>query len=165
MQAQVCSTRESLQLDGDLKQVSKRVAEDIKVKYPEVTHTKKFNSHTHAAGCEPDGGIFWYKGEPIVACEGKHQGAKGNAIERWYKNNFVLRQLNHNITYITFATGEGAYPDRVIGKTLSPAHHLGYNYHSVGENVCYLRPEGISNQEMYTLITEAIESQVRNHLR
>ena len=165
MQAQVCSTRESLQLDGSLKKTAKQVAEYIKQKYPEVTHSKKFNSTEHNAGCEPDGGIFWYKGDPIVACEAKHQGARGNAIERWYKNNYVMRSLNHSITYITFATGEGAYPDRVIGKTLSPAHHLGYNYHSVGENVCYLRPEGISNQEMFTLIVEAIESQVRNYLR
>ena len=165
MFAQVCSTKESLTLDGDLKRVARKVAEDIKLKHPEVYWTKRFNTTAHSAGCEPDGGVFWFEDVPIVVAEAKHQGASGNAIERWYKNNFVIKQANADCTYITFATGEGAYPDRVIGKTLSPAHHLGYNTYSKGENVCYLRPEGLSENEMYTTLMTAIDDKVSDYLR
>lgn len=164
MRADICTTRESLSLDGNLKRVARKVAEQIKDTHPEVYWTKKYTSTAHSAGCEPDGGVFWIEGTPIVVAEAKHQGNAGNAIERWYKNNYIMRNANHDITYITFATGEGAYPSKIIGKILSPAHHLGYNNYSKSENVCYLRPEGVSEQEMYSILIQAINDKVSDYL-
>ena len=165
MYGNICSTKESLTLDGNLKQVAREVAEDIKLTHPEVYWTKRYKTTAHSAGCEPDGGVFWFDDVPIVVAEAKHQGNAGNAIERWYKNNYIIKMANADCTYITFATGEGAYPDRMIGKILSPAHHLGYNNYCKSENVCYLRPEGVSEQEMYSILIQAINDKVSDYLR
>ena len=162
MYAKVCSTRESISLDGDLKTVAKLVAYELKQKYPGLTFEKRYRSDNHQAGCEPDGGIFYYNGRMIVAAEAKHQGLRGNAIERWYKNNFVLRQVSPTLTYITYATGEGAANGEVICKTLSPAHPDGFNHYKLGGNVCYTEPEGFMPEVMYESLKGAIIDQI-NH--
>lgn len=57
---------------------------------------------------------------PFLAAEAKHQGALGNAIERWFKNYHITRSLGADMALITFCTGEGAaFPDGVMCKTLS----------------------------------------------
>ena len=160
--ADVCSSKESLKLDGDLKSVSQNVFNVLKECYPELTFEKRYRSSNHQAGCEPDGGLFYYKGVLIVAAEAKHQGRAGNAIERWYKNAFILRQVNPSITYLTFATGEGAQENEVICKTLSPAHPHGYNNYVMGANVCYTSVNGFESGVIGTHLIESIIDQINN---
>ena len=160
MYAQVCSTKESLTLDGSVKKVAPKVFKNLQQSFPLLTWSKRFRSPNHQAGCEPDGGVFYYKDEVILAAEGKHQQNAGNAIERWYKNNFVLRLASPKMTYITFATGQGAKEDAVISKTLSPAHPDGFNTYVVGGNVCYLEPNGFDEDDIYEIIKEAITDQI-----
>ena len=158
--ADLCSSTESKTLDGNLKDVAKRVFNVLKECYPDLTFEKRYRSSTHQAGCAPDGGLFYYKGKLIVASEAKHQGATGNAIERWYKNAFILRQVNPSITYLTFATGEGAQENAVICKSLSPAHPHGYNNYVIGENVCFTSVKGFDSGFIGTQLIESIIDQI-----
>lgn len=76
-------------------------------------------------GYRPDGGIFSLVSPsgvliPFLASEAKHQGAVGNAIERWFKNYHITRSMGADMALVTFCTGEGAaYPEGVMCKTLS----------------------------------------------
>lgn len=75
------------------------------------------------AGISPDGGIW--TGEEgsdqiILAAEAKKQGAKGNAIERWYKNWMVLSRLNVGI-YLTVCLGEGFFDDNSAQRIMETA--------------------------------------------
>lgn len=82
------------------------------------------DSDLRVVGYRPDGGIFSLVSPsgmlvPFLALEAKHQGALGNAIERWFKNYLVTRSLGADMALVTFCTGEGAaYPEGVIPKTL-----------------------------------------------
>ena len=160
--ADVCSSEHSLKLDGDLKNIAINVFNVLSDIHPELTFEKRYRSTNHQAGCEPDGGLFYYKGQLIVAAEAKHQANAGNAIERWYKNAFVLRQASSSITYLTFATGEGAQDGCVICKTLSPAHPHGFNNYVMGENVCYTSVDGFEPGFIGTCLVEAILDQINN---
>ena len=67
------------------------------------------------AGYYPDGGIYCLMTQagrllPYLAVEAKHQGAQGNAIERWHKNYTITKLLAWDMMMLTFATGEGAAP-------------------------------------------------------
>ncbi len=80
---------------------------------------------TDLVGVFPDGGIFMYPENgvylPILAIEAKHQGAIGNAIERWYKNKEALSCLNSQLSYLTICTGEGAKRGGIMRKILNHA--------------------------------------------
>ena len=61
------------------------------------------------AGFQPDGGIFLSKeGKPEVVFESKHQGERGNALERWYKNFAIAKRLGCK-RYVTFCSGDGFF--------------------------------------------------------
>ena len=75
-----------------------------------------------SAGVQPDGGLWEREGKIVAAFEAKYQGDKGNAIERWYKNQYVMRMLvNTDTTYITFITGATGERDP-MRKILLAAH-------------------------------------------
>ena len=161
MYAKICSTKESLVLDSSLKTIAKQVLKDLQTTYPDLTFERRYKSKNHSAGCQPDGGIWYYQGRLILAAEAKHQGKGGNAIERWYKNNFVLRQISSTFTYITYVTGAGAVDNGIICKILSPAHPQGYNNYYLGANVCYTEPEGFLPQVIYESLKGAIIDQIQ----
>lgn len=78
------------------------------------------------AGYRPDGGIYSLvdpQGQifPILTSEAKHQGAIGNAIERWHKNYTITRMLGADVAMLTFATGAGVRPKGPIRRTLNVA--------------------------------------------
>lgn len=59
-------------------------------------------------GCSPDGGIWFNQmGNAIAAFESKKQGRRGNAHERWFKNNEFIGHIYKGIRYVTFVSGEG----------------------------------------------------------
>lgn len=62
-------------------------------------------------GCKPDGGVIvkdhGAASETLLcAFEAKTQGAKGNAIERWWENFIILERLNCT-RYVLFGSGAG----------------------------------------------------------
>jgi len=106
--------------------------------------------------CEPDGGAWFYKGILIAVFEGKKQQNRGNAIERWFKNNFICRSINPQVSYVTFATGEGAKADGTIGKALNIAHLNGFNKYVPGGNSCFMNTDTIDKEEMNSIMHEVI---------
>jgi hypothetical protein len=71
--------------------------------------------------CQPDGGIFLLNGVPVAFFESKKQGSKGNAIERWYKNERILRRINPEVLSGTFCVGEGVLENGPIWKVMHEA--------------------------------------------
>jgi hypothetical protein len=110
--------------------------------------------------CVPDGGLWFYKGTLIATFEGKKQQDRGNAIERWFKNNFICRMINKDISYVTFACGEGAYKNGTIGKSLNVAHLSGFNQYNPGENSCFMQPEGFDRDFIADTMIEVIEERI-----
>lgn len=61
-------------------------------------------------GFSPDGGIFCRPdGVPVVSCEAKYQGERGNAIERLYKNHTTLKLLNPDVLNLVYCSGDGFF--------------------------------------------------------
>ena len=114
----VATDSRALKLDKQCKQQKQNLYEELKVLYPDLKLQKKLTKDQIPGGkgaCEPDGGAWFYRGVLIAVFEGKKQQDRGNAIERWFKNNYICRKVNQNVSYVTFCTGEGAY-DNEIGR-------------------------------------------------
>jgi hypothetical protein len=57
--------------------------------------------------CQPDGGIIYFDDFPILTTEGKTQKDEGNAIERFSKNDDIIKHNCSTTTRVMFASGEG----------------------------------------------------------
>jgi hypothetical protein len=126
-----------------------------------VVHQKKLRKDQIPGGkgsCEPDGGVWFVDGKLVAVFEAKKQNLGGNAIERWYNNNFTIRKINSNASYVTFATGIGAQEDEVIGKTLNIAHLNGFNKLIVGDNSTFLSPSGFNTKFIKDIMVETIDA-------
>jgi hypothetical protein len=149
-------------LDINLKDISKELRDELKnipglKYYYRLPKDKKIGT----AGCQPDGGLWFLNDVLIATFEGKKQGDSGNAIERWFKNNFICRSINSAVDYVTFCVGKGAYEQGTMGKILSPAHLGGYNKYVSGGNTCYMSINGFTakeiKQKMKKIILEHIQ--------
>jgi hypothetical protein len=153
-------------LDDQCKQLKKEIFKELKHLYPGLKMQAKLRQDQIPGGigaCAPDGGAWLYNDVLIAVFEGKKQQDRGNAIERWFKNNFVCRKINPNVSYVTFCTGEGAYQTGQIGKALNIAHLAGINQYNPGDNSVYLTTEyGFTKQFisdiMVTTIVERINT-------
>ena len=99
-------------LDTALKDLKDIVFEELSIEYPDLVLQKRLLPSQipgGIGGCEPDGGAWFYQDKLIAVFEAKKQQDSGNAIERWFKNNYICRLINPQVSYVTFATGEGAY--------------------------------------------------------
>ena len=146
-------------LDIKCKQMRDYVAGCICKEIPGLVMKKKIPSDLIPGGvgaCQPDGGAWFYKGELIAVFEGKKQGNKGNAIERWFKNHYICRLINPDVSYVTFAVGEGACEDGQIGKTLAVAHQDGFNTYVHGGNSCFLKKDGFSDGDLYDIMWQVL---------
>jgi hypothetical protein len=131
-----------------------------------ITFKKKLDKGEIPGGvgaCQPDGGLWYFKGQLIAAFEAKKQGEGGNAIERWFKNNFICRLISPSVSYVTFAAGPGAKERGVIEKTLSVAHLRGFNKFVPGENSLFLSEAGFTPNEIKAIMIQAITSAILNH--
>lgn len=112
--------------------------------------------------CCPDGGIWFRNDIPVVAFEAKKQNNRGNAIERWWKNHSMLRLLNPDISYVTFATGEGAVYDGVIMKALSHAVLENgipqFNTIRLGRNSIFLSSCPFTSLEIINIMREVLRN-------
>ena len=176
-------SEESKQLDGDIKVVSEAIDMAQSVYYREEGHTNytapRFSESTKQAaalpelkemgitvGCVPDGGM-WFDGPRTklgrlikAAFEAKHQQDGGNAIERWFKNAFVLNAINPKTNYVTFTCGNGATTNTPIGRTLAIAvfengeHH--FNKYREGKASVFLSVGGYTDDEVRVIMKKAL---------
>ncbi|WNL50930.1 restriction endonuclease [Synechococcus phage S-CREM2] len=173
----VATDARARKLDEQCKNQKESVFATLKQKYPDLTVQRKLTQEQIPGGigaCEPDGGAWYYRGVLIVVSEAKKQQDRGNAIERWFKNNYICRLINPNVSYITFCTGEGAYRtwDKVLGrltygqivKALNVAHLDGFDQYHPGQNSAFLSPDGFTEEFIHDRTVEAIEERI-NHLR
>ena len=155
----VATDARARKLDEQCKHQKEDVYAELKKIYPELTLQKKLRKDQIPGGkgaCEPDGGAWFYNNVLIAVFEGKKQQDRGNAIERWFKNNYICRKINPDVSYVTFCTGEGAYDDGQIGKALSVAHLEGFNQYNAGDNSAYLNTDCFTKQQINTIMIETI---------
>jgi hypothetical protein len=152
---------ESLKIDRDLKLVRDQLTSSLKDKFPRLSCQKKIKVGTYPflTPCEPDGGLWFYDGILIAVFEAKKQQDLGNAIERWYKNNYVANYLNSKVSYVTFCRGEGAYPTGQIGKILDIAHPSWNQFNKYG-NSCWLSCDGFSFESIRNIMEEILSELV-----
>jgi hypothetical protein len=162
-------------LDGQCKKLKNSLYQELKQIYPDLVVQKKLTKDQIPGGigaCEPDGGAWFYLGVLIAIFEGKKQGDRGNAIERWFKNNFICRLINQNVSYVTFCTGAGAYRiwDKILNKLtygtivhgLNVAHLDGFDKYNPGKNSAYLRSDGFETEEIYAIMKEVLIERIQN---
>jgi len=153
----VATDARARKMDNYCKELRESVFANFKSE--DLTVQKKLNQNQIPGGigaCEPDGGAWFYKGILIAVFEGKKQQNRGNAIERWFKNNFICRSINPQVSYVTFATGEGAKANGTIGKALNIAHLNGFNKYVPGGNSCFMNEDTIDKDEMNGIMHEVI---------
>ena len=153
----VATDARARKMDNYCKELRESVFANFKSE--DLTVQKKLNQTQIPGGigaCEPDGGAWFYKGILIAVFEGKKQQNRGNAIERWFKNNFICRSINPQVSYVTFATGGGAKANGTIGKALNIAHLNGFNKYVPGGNSCFMNTDTIDKEEMNGIMHEVI---------
>ena len=153
----VATDARARKMDNYCKELRESVFANFKSK--DLTVQKKLNQtqiHGGIGACEPDGGAWFYKGILIAVFEGKKQQNRGNAIERWFKNQYICRSINPQVSYVTFATGGGAKANGTIGKALNIAHLNGFNKYVPGGNSCFMNEDTIDKDEMNGIMHEVI---------
>ena len=146
-------------LDCECRDSAKLALDILSNSYPGLKLVKKLQKNQipgNLGACQPDGGL-WFLGDKLVAVfEAKKQGNGGNAIERWFKNNFVCRLINSEVSYVTFATGPGASLRGNIHSCLAVAHLEGVNKINPKGNSLFLQPEGFTKDEIVAIMVEVI---------
>lgn len=153
----------SLALDKQINKIAKELAKDPAVISAGYSYQKKLKKEQvpgNIGACSPDGGVWIRDGKVIAAFEAKKQGKSGNAIERWYKNTFILRTLNPLVNYVTFTCGAGASINTPIGQTLAIAvyengeHH--FNEYREGKNSVFMNVDGYTDDEVRIIMRKAL---------
>lgn len=161
---QVATDAQAARMDKQCKTISCKVYGILSAKYGErLTQQKKLLQTQIPGGigaCEPDGTVWFWDGSLIASFEAKKQQNKGNAIERWYKNNYICRLMNPDVSYITFACGEGAKFGGVIHKALAVAHPKGFNTYFPKANSCWMKTDGFSDEEIEKIMTDVLEERI-----
>ena len=159
----VATDARARKLDEQCKNLKEDVYSTLKETYPKLALQKKLTKAQIPGGkgaCEPDGGAWFYDGVLIAVFEGKKQQDRGNAIERWFKNNFIARKVNPEVSYVTFCTGEGAYEDGQIGKALNVAHLSGFNQYNPGDNSAFLNTDCFTKEQINAIMVEVISERI-----
>jgi hypothetical protein len=167
-------SKESKQLDGDVRIIAQAIAQAQNTYYYEQGHRNltsnrvRENKRDSAAlpelvkkgitlGCVPDGGM-WFDGDRTkvdrilkVVFEAKHQQDGGNAIERWGTNHDICKFINPEVVYVTFATGEGAREGGVL-------YRHGTNMHIIhGDRVQWIySPAGFSQETIFNIMNDRL---------
>lgn len=156
----------SKKMDNNTKRAAQVAFELLQVKYPGLTFQKKLNKSQIPGGigsCAPDGGVWFYNGEVIAVFEGKKQNDKGNAIERWYKNHFIIRAISPTATYVTFASGVGVIVGNPIHRILHIAHQGAYGTIGTVKPQCnnlHCNVDGYGVEEIVDIIVQTIDASI-----
>lgn len=132
--------------------------DELQNSFPNLTMKKKLLKEEIPYGkgaCSPDGGLWFKEGKLVAAFEAKKQGDKGNAIDRWYKNFYVCQKINPEISYVTFAIGEGA--SNVICETLNIAHEGIFDQYRKGKASCFLCDEGFTIEQIRDIMQTVLK--------
>ena len=169
----VATDARARKLDEQCKHLKYDVFSELKKIYPQLTMQKKLRKDQIPGGigaCEPDGAAWFFNDVLIAVFEGKKQQDAGNAIERWFKNNYICRKINPDVSYVTFCTGEGAYRfwDKMLGrltygqivKALNVAHLEGFNQYNPGENSAFLSTDCFEKEFLRSTMIEVIEERI-----
>ena len=111
----LATTEESKNLDSKMKQAYKQLKEefsgvfDVHSKISKNKWIEYFGIKPEEIGCEPDGGLWYLNGTLVAVFEGKYQGQRGNADERWYKNAAIFEKIFkwYNIKGIYYTLSSG----------------------------------------------------------
>lgn len=148
---------EAIAMDAGLKAAARQAYIELAIPGLTIQHKLKQDQIPGNIGsCAPDGLLWLYKGKLIAAFEAKKQGTIGNALERWFCNNYICRLIAPNISYITFCCGEGALPGGTMERILNIAHLQGFNKLIINSNSCFMQRHTFAKQTMIKLIKEAI---------
>ena len=159
------SSAASDKIDKQVRRISKKVHAKLKSKYPKLERYHKLPKKYLFEGigaCSPDGGVWFYDGKLIAALEAKHQGPKGNAIERWFKNYHHIVETNPRCPLVTFATGKGTLPGKPIYKSLYRPVRGRYDVIRPSGPSVFLNEVGFSDEFVENTITRFIESEIRS---
>jgi hypothetical protein len=155
----VASTEESVYLDNLLKETSQKIANNNKrFRFSSRIYFNDNDSMGTINYIIPDGGAFYIGDKLLAVFEAKKQGPKGNAIERWYKNNAWCRLINKDVSYITFCSGY-VEKDSPLYRILYPFHNgdLGIvDSFSKGKNSVYFQ-EYWTAQEVKDIMQEILD--------
>lgn len=161
---QKATDEHAAKLDNQCKTTSTNIYKVLKQKYgDDITFQIKLNESQIPGGigaCAPDGGLWFWKNQLIVAYEAKKQQNRGNAIERWHKNHSMCRIINPNISYVTFACGEGAIVGGALHKGIAFQHLEGFDKYNPGKNSCWMKPSGFSDEEIEKVMMQVIEERI-----
>lgn len=164
MKGSVASTPESKKIDKSVRTVSKKLSKSFSGY--DIGHRKNkplFDAIPIA--CCPDGGIWLDDQKKVVAAfEAKHQGDKGNAIERWCKNSTVLMsQRGEKFRYVTFMSGIGSHTDEVLDKfarAMIQMHNKEGNkdINKVNDDGIsfFLSPDGFTDEQIEAVMRKAL---------
>jgi hypothetical protein len=162
-------TEESAKLDNTLKVAAPRVYQILKDEYPELTWSPGLKREANdECGVSPDGGIFSYKGTIVAAFEAKHQGPRGNAIERWCKNYLHLKTKSPTMTYVTFATGAGVAEFGPVKKHFNThfrrivGEEPTYNVIRPGCTTVYLSEHGFQMDYVEAEVVKCVKASIRS---
>lgn len=156
---QIATDDAAKKIDSDLKEIRDELSTELSEFG--VVLKKRLDKTTTITPCEPDGGAWFFNNKLIAVFEAKKQQDGGNAIERWYKNNFRCRSLNENLSYATWARGEGAYPKGSIGAALDIAHSGQWNTYRAGKNSCWLSKDGFTKEQIKIQMKEIILERIK----
>lgn len=151
----------SKRLDTDLKEIARELALELRHLNGLKMKTAVPKEDT-ITPCVPDGGAWFYRGVLVAVFEAKKQQNAGNAIERWYKNMYRCRDLNPEVSYVTFCRGEGARPMGVMGVALDVAQD-GWNAYYPGGNSCWMEPSGFTKEFLKETMRLIIEECVKRN--
>lgn len=161
---QVATDEHAAKLDNQCKTLTTKVFESLQAKYKDkIKFQKKLKKDQIPGGvgaCAPDGSLWFWEGKLIAAFEAKKQQNRGNAIERWHKNHSMCRVINPEVSYITFACGEGAVVGGVIHKAIAFQHLEGFDKYNPGKNSCWMKPSGFSDEEIEKVMLQVIEERI-----
>lgn len=161
IQPGTCATDEhARRIDSDCRGASKIAFGLLKERYPDLRLVNKLLKSQipgNKGACQPDGGLWFIKDKLVAVFEAKKQGAGGNAIERWYKNNYICRLISPEVSYVTFAIGPGARLNGIIHCCLSIAHLGGVNTLNFNTNSLFLDEEGFTCNEIVAIMVQVLE--------
>lgn len=149
-------------MDVDCKMASKELEEELRslgYHYNYKIEKELKEQYNIFVGCEPDGGA-WFdsNGKLVLVCEGKKQGTRGNAIERWSKNYMIATRLNPDVRYVTFGRGPGFAEDEYcyrFAKTfMEPGQEFNVLYPKGAS--WFIKVDGFTRQELVDIIRKAV---------
>jgi len=161
---QVATDALASKMDNQCKGLAPKVLTTLKAKYGDRLRLQKKLTKAQIPGgvgaCAPDGSLWFLDDVLIAAFEAKKQQNRGNAIERWHKNHNLVRAVNPDASYITFACGEGAVTGGVIPKALAFMHLGGYKAYIPGKNSGWMNPSGFTDEEVERIMLEVLEERI-----